>query len=145
MEMVVGIDFRLNQQFGVVERIIFRFVLNGIRDPKKIYDSIPIFSDSVMANALKNLINRQILTINRVDGMLSISEPLLAILNACINKTFKYDFSVELCEKLTKNGLYIGSGKESFELKHAVLEELLPNIKLDLYSDSIDFIIKRRG
>ena len=60
--MEIKIDFRLNKRFGVIERTVFRFVLNGFKDAVEISDAMPIFSDVVIANTIRNLVNNQIIT-----------------------------------------------------------------------------------
>ncbi len=59
--MKVKIDFQLNRRFGVVERIIFRLVLNGFSNAREIELALPIFSDAVIANAIRHLVNEQII------------------------------------------------------------------------------------
>ena len=144
--MDVNIDFRLSYQFGVVERIIFRFALNGFHEANEIYKSMPIFSDTVIANAIKNLVNRQIITVKIDEGTLEIAEPVLAIINMCLEKTISIDVSPELQNIISQDGLLIGgcSNNDHIALKRSILAELLPNVKLDLYTDSLDFIIKEK-
>jgi len=60
--MQVKIDFQLNRRFGVTERIIFGLVMHGFSNAREIYLSLPVFSDAVIANAIKNLVNQQILS-----------------------------------------------------------------------------------
>ena len=60
--MKAKIDFQLNRQFGVVERIIFRLVLNGFTNAREIKLSLPLFSDAVIANAVRHLVNEQIIS-----------------------------------------------------------------------------------
>ena len=86
--MKIKIDFQLNRSFGVVERIIFRLVLNGFTDVKEIVEALPIFSDVVIANAIKHLVNRQLLSANITAGELFLSDPLLAIIGVCLENTF---------------------------------------------------------
>ena len=80
--MKVKIDFCLNHQFGVVERIIFRFVLSGHGKISEYPRVLPIFSDSVITNAIVHLVNQQILSMNTEAGVLSISEPIKALIIA---------------------------------------------------------------
>ena len=42
--MRVRIDFQLNRQFGIIENVIFRFVLNGFRDSNEIARALPLFA-----------------------------------------------------------------------------------------------------
>ena len=84
--MRVVIDYKLANYYGVVERIIFRFLLHGIKDAQEISKALPIFSDSVIANGLKNLTNNQIIKIDTETGMLSISDPLIALIKKCLDE-----------------------------------------------------------
>lgn len=141
--MKIRIDFQLNRQFGVVENIIFRLALNGFMNSKEIAKSLPLFSDSVIANGIKQLVNRQILAADIETGKLSLSEPLVAIIDMCIENTYEIDVPSELEDYIKGDGLMISGieDEESHYLKQAVLFELLPGIKLDMYMDSIDFVL----
>ena len=146
--MKVKIDFQLNRQFGVVENIIFRLILNGFTDSREITKALPLFSDSVIANAIKHLVNRQILAADIEASRLYLSEPLVAIIDMCLEKTYEIDVPAELESYIKGDGLMISgiSDEESHSLKQAVLFELLPGIRLDMYVDSIDFVLcEERG
>lgn len=146
--MRIRIDFQLNRQFGVVETIIFRLVLNGFSDSNEIAKTLPLFSDSVIANGIKHLVNRQILTVNIEAGKLYLSESLVAIIDMCLENTYEIDVPAELKGYITGDGLMISgiADEESHSLKQAVLFELLPGIRLDMYVDSIDFVLcEERG
>lgn len=141
--MRIKIDFQLNRQFDVVEKIIFRLVLNGFTDPMEIAKALPLFSDSVIANGLKHLVNHQILATDTTAGKLSLSEPLVAMIDMCLENTYEIDVPNELEGYIKGDGMMISSitDEESHSLKQAVLFEILPGIKLDMYMDSIDFIL----
>lgn len=146
--MKVKIDFQLNRQFGVVENIIFRLILNGFTDSREITKALPLFSDSVIANGIKHLVNRQILAADIEASKLYLSEPLVAIIDMCLENTYEIDVPAELESYIKGDGLMISgiSDEESHSLKQAVLFELLPGIRLDMYVDSIDFVLcKERG
>ena len=146
--MKVKIDFQLNRQFGVVENIIFRLVLNGFTDSREIAKALPLFSDSVIANGIKHLVNRQILAADIEASKLYLSEPLVAIIDMCLENTYEIDIPAELESYIKGDGLMISgiSDEESHSLKQAVLFELLPGIRLDMYVDSIDFVLcEERG
>ncbi len=145
--MKIKIDFQLNRSFGVVERIIFRLVLNGFTDVKEIVEALPIFSDVVIANAIKHLVNRQLLSANITAGELFLSDPLLAIIGVCLENTFDIDPSFIHNEQGNEPFIFstsiITDDKDVRDaiqnIKKAILFELLPNVKLDLYIDSLDF------
>ncbi len=141
--MRIRIDFRLNRQFGVVERIIFRLVLNGFSDLNGIAEILPLFSDVVIANGIKHLVNSQLLAADIGAGKLYLSEPLVAIIEMCLENTYEIDASTELEEYIKGDGLMISSitDEESLSLKQAILFELLPGIKLDMYVASLDFVL----
>ena len=146
--MKVKIDFQLNRQFGVVENIIFRLILNGFTDSREITKALPLFSDSVIANGIKHLVNRQILAADIEASKLYLSEPLVAIIDMCLENTYEIDVPAELESYIKGDGLMISgiSDEESHSLKQAVLFELLPGIRLDMYVDSIDFVLcEKRG
>lgn len=146
--MKVKIDFQLNRQFGVVENIIFRLILNGFTDSREITKALPLFSDSVIANGIKHLVNRQILAADIEASKLYLSEPLVAIIDMCLENTYEIDVPAELESYIKGDGLMISgiSDEESHSLKQAVLFELLPGIRLDMYVDSIDFVLcEERG
>lgn len=146
--MKVKIDFQLNRHFGVVENIIFRLILNGFTDSREITKALPLFSDSVIANGIKHLVNRQILAADIEASKLYLSEPLVAIIDMCLESAYEIDVPAELESYIKGDGLMISgiSDEESHSLKQAVLFELLPGIRLDMYVDSIDFVLcEERG
>ncbi len=146
--MRIRIDFQLNRQFGVVERMVFRLVLNGFTDSKEIATALPLFSDSVIANGIKHLVNHQVLAADIEAGKLYLPEPLVAIIDMCLENTYELDVPVKLEGCIKGDGLMISSitDEESHSLKQAILFELLPGIKLDMYVDSLDFVLcEERG
>ncbi|SHI60264.1 hypothetical protein SAMN02745229_03346 [Butyrivibrio fibrisolvens DSM 3071] len=146
--MRIRIDFQLNRQFGVVENIIFRLVLNGFTDSREIAKALSLFSDSIIANGIKLLVNHQIMAADIEAGKLYLSEPLIAIIDMCLENTYEIDVPSELEGYIKGDGLMISgiADEESYSLKSAVLFELLPGIRLDMYMDSIDFVLcEERG
>lgn len=150
--MQVTIDFHLNYRFGVVERVVFRLVMNGFSDAQEIALSLPIFSDAVIANAIKNLVNQQILSANIDAGRLSLSEAMIALISACLNKSFEITIPVSLTNDITDDVIILTEKMwetkeiqaEVMNLKKAILREMLPEIKLDILCNSLDFVIKRK-
>lgn len=141
--MKAKVDFQLNRRFGVVERIVFRLVLYGFCNVREIRFSLPIFSDAVLANAVRHLVNEQILTADVETGTLSLSEALVAIIAMCQKQSLDIDIPSDLEDEMTKEGIGVfnNSIPEAVELKDAILQELLPNVRLDAYRYSLDFII----
>lgn len=77
-----------------------------------------------------------------------MSEPLVAIIDMCLENAYEIDVPTELESYIKGDGLMISgiSDEESHSLKQAVLFELLPGIRLDMYVDSIDFVLcEERG
>lgn len=145
--MKVRIDFQLNRRFGVVERLVFRLVLNGFNNAREIRLSLPIFSDAVIANAVRHLVTEQIISADVETGTLSLSEGLVAIIAMCQKQTFEIDCPLSLEEAMLEKGIEIFDNRipEAVALKDAIIQELLPKIKLDSYRYSLDFTILRRG
>ena len=141
--MKVNIDFQLSRRFGVVERLIFRLVLNGFCNAREIKLSLPIFSDAVIANAVRNLVNEAIISSDIETGALFLSEPIVAVIAMCREQYFEVNLPEPLKTMIMHKGFEIidNSNRQAIELKYALIQELLPNINLDSYRYSIDFII----
>lgn len=141
--MDVKIDFQLGRQFGVVERIIFRLVLNGFTDAREIADALPVFSEIVLANGIKRLVNQQILAADVERGALSVSEAILALIEMCLDKRYTVDVPASLTASISNGGLLLESGRdaETVRVKEAILKALLPDVNLQLYRDTLDFVI----
>lgn len=141
--MRIKFDFQLSHHFGVVDRILFNLVLNGFTDVQEIREAIPIFSDVVLANGMKHLVNKQILNIGIDNNRLSISEPIRAIICSCIENTFDIEVEENIKELITVEGVSLDSvgGHVSEEMKNSILNTLVPNVNLHLYRNSIDIIL----
>lgn len=141
--MKVNIDFQLSRRFGVVERLIFRLVLNGFCNAREIKLSLPIFSDAVIANAVRNLVNEAIISSDIETGALFLSEAIVAVIAMCQEQSFEVNLPEPLKTMIMRKGFEIidNSNRQAIELKYALIQELLPNINLDSYRYSIDFII----
>ena len=145
--MKVKVDFQLSRQFGVVERLIFKFVLNGFCSAREIRLALPIFSDAVIANAVRHLVNEQIITVDIETGTISLSEAMVAIIAMSQQKSLEVNIPVDL-EKVMheERGVVFDDNKpETIMLKDALIQELLPNVKLDSYRNSLNFIILPDG
>ena len=82
--MTVQIDFALNRRFGVVEQTIFRLVLNGLTNIQQISNLLWIFSDEVIANAIRKLVNQQVFCADLDARTLSLSEAVLSNIDTCL-------------------------------------------------------------
>lgn len=142
--MKIKIDFKLNRRFGVVERLIFRLVLNGFTNAREIRLSLPIFSDAVIANAIRSLVNEQILSADVESGSLSLSDAMVAIIAMCNESNSEMNIPTAFIELAEQSGILIDDNRipETIMLKDAIVRELLPNIKLDTFRYSLDFIIR---
>lgn len=141
--MKIKIDFQLSSQFNCLERVIFRFVLNGFADVKQIVGIIPVFSDTVIANGIKHLVNQQILVVKKERTELAVAAPLLAIMAKCHEKTFELQIPDELASFFAgDNGMVLNNyERNNYALKKTIISELLPDVSLSMYINTIDFIL----
>lgn len=145
--MKVKVDFQLNRRFGVIERLIFSLVLNGFYSAREIELALPIFSDAVIANAVRHLVNEQIISADVETGTFSLSEAMVAVIAMCQQKSFDLEIPASLETEIQEKGIEVfdNSMPETIELKDALIQELLPSVKLDFYRYSLDFIILPEG
>lgn len=145
--MKVRIDFQLNRRFGVIEKLVFRLVLNGFSNAREIKLSLPLFSDAVIANAVRRLVNEQLISTDVETGTLSLSEAVVAIIAMCKKQSFEIDIPASLEDVILQDGIIVFDNRipEVIWLKDTIIQELLPNVKLDQYRYSLDFIILSRG
>ena len=139
--MTVQIDFTLSRRFGVVEQTIFRLVLNGITNAKYISSLLWVFSDMVIANALRRLVNSQIIKVELESLNLSLSDAVAAIIETCLTNTYELDIPDSLADMMIEGYLLITDG----DTKEAILAQLLPEIKLAFLAKVLDFSIYERG
>jgi uncharacterized membrane protein YraQ (UPF0718 family) len=139
--MTVKIDFSLGRRFGVVEQTIFRFVLNGLTDAKQISDLLWVFSDVVIANALRKLVNQQILRADIESRKLLLSDAVVAIIEMCVNTSYDLDMPDSLVEMMSDGHLLI----IDVNTKEVILAQLLPDIELAFLARSLDFSLSKRG
>lgn len=139
--MKARIDFSLSYRFDVVERTIFRLVLDGVTDVRTICALLPLYSDEVLANAIKKLVNYQILRADVRERILSVSEIILNIIEGCL----RYSEELMLPEKLTDseegNKIFI----TDYEMKGDILKAILPGTNIGFLINSLDFIIYHAG
>ena len=139
--MTAQIDFALSRRFGVVEQTIFRLVLNGLTNVQQMNNLLWIFSDEVIANAIRKLVNQQVLCADLDARTLSLSEAVLSIIDTCLNNSYDIKIPDTLVNKATDGNLLITDTK----VKEAILAQLLPNIKIGFLANSLDFNIYERG
>lgn len=139
--MTAQIDFALSRRFGVVEQTIFRLVLNGLTNVQQMNNLLWIFSDEVIANAIRKLVNQQVLCADLDARTLSLSEAVLSIIDTCLNNSYDIKIPDSLVNKATDGNLLITDTKA----KEAILAQLLPGIKIGFLANSLDFNIYERG
>lgn len=145
--MKIKFDFQLNRRFGVVERIVFRLVLNGFANAREIRIALPLFSDAVVANAVRHLVNDQVLSADVETGTLSLSDAVVALIDISHNQSCEIDIPALFEDDIMQNGIEVfdNGTSEVASLKEAILRDLLPDVKLDFYRHTLDFIILPRG
>lgn len=139
--MKIKIDFTLGQRFGVVEQSIFRLVLGGLKNTRQISSLLGIFSDVVIANAMRRLVNQQILRVDLETQTLAVSDAVMSIIETCLNTSYDLDMPASLTDKIVDGHLSI----TDVTVKEAILAQLLPNIKLSFLAKALDFSICERG
>ena len=139
--MTVSIDFALNRRFGVVERLLFRLVLNGINDAETLCDMLWIFSDEVCANAIRMLVNSQLLSAAVDVRRLSLSTPVIAMMQACNDTTFEIDLPEYLVSSMREGKLLI----EDLRTKEEIVHILIPHAKLSFLAKALDFYVCERS
>jgi hypothetical protein len=139
--MTAQIDFALSRRFGVVEQTIFRLVLNGLTNVQQMNNLLWIFSDEVIANAIRKLVNQQVLCADLDARTLSLSEAVISIIDICLNNSYDIKIPDTLVNKATDGNLLITDTKS----KEAILAQLLPGIKIGFLANSLDFNIYERG
>jgi len=139
--MKVKFDFALSKRFGVVEQTIFRLLLCGVNNSQAISTMLLVFSEEVIANAIRKLVNHQIINAGLDMYTLSISESILAIIDSCIKNSYEINVPENLFNSKSDRTMIIGD----MELKETILSQLIPDIKLKFLAKSLDFRICERG
>lgn len=144
--MIIKTDFILSKQFGAVERIIFNMVLLGYGKTNEYSTALPIFSDEVIANAVKHLVNQQLLALNVESCILSLSEPVKTLIKVCHDSEHNIDIPDVLIEQMEKDCIVIdNSTSERIKSKELIMRELLPDVNLDFLVGSIDFCLYKKA
>ena len=136
--MKVRIDFSLNWRFGVVEQTIFRLILNGLTSARQISNLLWIFSDEVIANAIRKLVNQQIVSAVVDSRTLSLSDAVFAVIETCLNNSYDIIMPETLANTMSDGILFI---TDDIKTKEAIIAQLLPGIKLGFLANSLDFSI----
>ena len=139
--MKINIDFSLSGRFDVVEQTIFRLVIGGVKDVRTIVALLSIYSDEVIANAIRKLVNYQILSANIEARTSSVSEVLLALMEKCIQQSGQLELSIETGIPSDQNKVFITDEV----CKRQILNALLPEINTGFLAKSLDFVIYEEG
>lgn len=141
--MQVKFDFLLSKKFSAIEKTIFRLVLNGIVNISELRRLLWVLSDEIIAGAIRNLVNQQILSVDLSLGVIRLSEPVAALAQKC----YSNEYSVQFPEFLTPtdDSVICIDGMGVRDIKIAILNTLLPDIDLNFLISSIDFFIRKGG
>ena len=143
--MSVRIDFTLSNRFSAVEQAIFRLVIDGVRDVNTITALLSVYSDEVIANAIKMLVNYQILRANIESRTLALSDTIVALIDQSLeqSKTLTIE-DFELIGSLSTADDRLEE-KEKYQIKHQLLSTLLPGVNIGFLVKSLEFTIYQRG
>lgn len=136
--MDVKFDFSLNERrYGVVAQAIFRLVLRGINSVPAISDLLWVFSGSVKATAIQQLVNHQILRADLQSHSLFLSDGIVSIIDACHNRTYTVDLPETMLSRIANSVLWT----EDRQVNTGILRHMLPNIDMDFLAASLSFSI----
>ncbi len=144
------VDFSISNGFHIVEQAVFRLACNGVVDVDLIKALLNIFSEQVIAIAIRNLVNAQILQADLEKRYLVIPDTLKDLMDACGKRTIKLSIPPEIAEDATGGSLFLpcNLAEESKEVKEAridvkraILSELLPGINVADYSKVLDLYL----
>lgn len=141
--MNYAIDFKLSKRYSAVERTIFLLVINGLSDISIIQDYLRVFSNEVLANSIRNLVNFQLLNVDLNNHTLYLSSPIVSLIDACDNKKITLDLPDSILEQFD-DGVLLISGRENQhnEIKKAILSELLPGADHFVFGTFLDYVLK---
>lgn len=147
--MKVKIDFILNDNIDIVGQTIFHLVLNGICNSYAISDLLRIYSDEVIANSIRKLVNGQILSADINKHELQLSSPVVALIGKCLDHIYDIDLPPALQEYLYDSKMILdemsdneGYRKQHQQIKQEIIRELLPDIDMKFLLNYIDFGIQ---
>ena len=158
-EVLIGLEALPSSSLGVVERTVFRLVLGGVCDGRDVAGILSVFSPDVIANAITALVNtHQLLSSDVSAHMLRVSEVAEATLEACREFEMAVVMPPSLAASLEGEGLLVTDAWQTapddippgelrdvvISLKHAILSELLPDVKAVRIARALDFRIYRK-
>lgn len=138
--MKLKYDFVLSHRFGVLEKLIYRMVINGVSSVEVITSLLPIFSEEVIALSIRKLVNAQMLTADIGTKTVSLSDVSLLLIDACAGKEFDVDVSDEFNKELSEaNIVTIDDPK----VTAVILKNMLPDVRTSFLSGKLDFVVLR--
>ena len=138
--MKLRYDFVLSHRFGVLEKLIYRMVINGISSVESISTLLPIFSEEVIALSIRKLVNAQLLTVDIGMKTIFLSDVSLLLIDACAEKEFDVDVSDKFNKKLSEaDSIVIDAPK----VTAVILKNLLPDVRTSFLSGMLDFFVLR--
>ena len=144
------VDFSISNRFQVIEQAIFRLACHGVLDVELIKALLNIFSEQVIAIAIRNLVNAQLLQADLENGYLIIPDTLKDLMDACRRNTVEFSIPPEMAESATAESLFLPCNladeskevKEArIDVKRAILSELLPGINVTDYSKVLNLYL----
>ena len=147
--MIIKIDFVLNDNVDIVGQTIFHLVINGICNSLVISDLLRIYSDDVIANAIRKLVNGQIISADINKHELQPSSPVVALIEKCLDQVYDIDIPPALQEYHDESKMILGEmndnedyKKQHQQIKQEIIRELLPDIDMRFLLNYIDFGIQ---
>ncbi|MHC1731941.1 MAG: hypothetical protein AB9888_07950 [Bacteroidales bacterium] len=139
--MKVKFDILLNFKFEALEQAIFYTVLLGYRDVSIIKQYLNIFDDDVIAVAIRNLVNKQLLTANFAELSLGISEPMKLLISKCSNNSFEIDLPEIIDIQIRTQGY----SDQIYDKKivYSILANLSEDADLTYYSNYLGVVVKK--
>jgi hypothetical protein len=145
--MKVKLEFTLNKaKFGVIDRAIFQLVLNSCTSIKDIKKYLFIFNKNVIAKAICNLVNNQIIIANIPQKTLTLSSPVSALYELTKNQLFDLSNINEAAKQdevheniINKNDKYFNKSQSEY-----ILDFILPNVDLTYYVNLLKFYKKQK-
>ncbi len=145
--MRVGIDFKLSRHLGVVEKSVFSMILCGYNRINDIVDVLRLFSPEVLATAIMNLVNLQLLCVNEARNELTLSALVSSLVERCLVEEFEAEFPVEICQKLEEGACPIIELSPTLDrdVNREMISSLLPGINITPLAKSVTVYLVKRG
>lgn len=137
--MKIKIDFCLSKnRFSSFEKMLFKLLLKNVYSLKHLRELLFIFSNEVIANGIQNLVNNQIIFLDRNTKTLSLSESVYVLIEACKGRSYMLNLPEENKKEVLKMGYSIISHKKA---KREIMKSIIANVDLSFLVESIDFVL----